>query len=56
LATSTLGVQPFLSLLASQIPTSGFRSRVPPNHAATISCDVVSTIVDACADGYGALS
>jgi hypothetical protein len=37
------------------MPTSGFRSRVPPNQAAT-SPEGVSTIVEACADGNGALS
>jgi len=56
LATSTLGVHPPFSWRDTQMPTSGFRSRVPPNHAATSSCEGVSAIVDACTEGYGPLS
>jgi hypothetical protein len=37
------------------MPTSGNPSSDPPNQAA-IKPDLVSTIVDACADGKGALS
>ena len=45
LATSTLVVHPLFSFRDSQMLTSGFRSRVPPNHAATSSRDGVSAIL-----------
>ena len=55
LATSIGADQPAASRRDTQMPTSGLRSAVPPNQAATRpSRD--STIVDACADGNGARS
>ena len=39
----------------TQMPTSGFFSLVPPNHAATSPFDV-STIVEAWQEGNGAVS
>src|SRR5262249_17031415 len=54
-ATSTGSVQRPPSRRATQMPTSSFRSRVPPNHAATRP-SFVSAMVEAWHDGNGAFS
>src|SRR5438874_1854682 len=55
-ATSTDGVHFPPTKWESQMPTSGLPSPVPPNQAATSSCPVVSTIVEAWLERYGAAS
>ncbi|WP_395089398.1 hypothetical protein [Armatimonas sp.] len=47
MATSTAASQLPFSCRVTQIPTSGSRSFVPPNHAATSLPGAASTIVEA---------